>query len=133
VKTIDTTRHAFGPKLQVYTLQRWVGVEAGVERASGLGGVVARRQALLLPRKLMRRWAGLDRNVMGSAGIAEAIQARLPNNVDLTAYAAGTLLLSYTPNIVMIDFADENKCNTICGLNYVAAAVLTNAAAPQNG
>jgi hypothetical protein len=61
-------------------------------------------------------------------GLAESIQQRLAKNVDPTSYASGTLLKTFMPNIVMIDFADEHKCGEIYNLNRVAATELTYAA-----
>ena len=50
-------------------------------------------------------------------GLGEAIKARLHNVVPDTG---GTVLKVFMPNIVMIDFADAAKCDTIMTLNQVA-------------
>jgi hypothetical protein len=61
-------------------------------------------------------------------GLSEAIEARLPANVDPTSHASGQTLKVFMPNIVMIDFADPAKCKVIYELNTVAASELANAA-----
>ena len=47
---------------------------------------------------------------------------------DPASYASATVLKAFMPNIVMIDFADEHKCDQIYSLNKVAATELTYAA-----
>src|SRR5688500_2562407 len=61
-------------------------------------------------------------------GLAESIESRIAKHVDPTSYASAPILKAFMPNIVMIDFADENKCAQIYDLNRVAATELTYAA-----
>ena len=51
----------------------------------------------------------------------------LPQNVNSASYSSGGTLKMFMPNIVMIDFADEQKCNYIYGLNTIAATKLVKA------
>lgn len=60
-------------------------------------------------------------------GLAESIQTRIAKHVDPTSFASGTILKSFMPNIVMIDFADAAKCKTIYDLNHVGATELVKA------
>jgi hypothetical protein len=60
-------------------------------------------------------------------GLSDAIDERTARHVDPSAYAFGHVLKSFMPNIVMIDFADAQKCRTIYELNHVAATALTDA------
>lgn len=61
------------------------------------------------------------------SGLSEAINARLPKNIDPTKYSSAGTLKNFMPNIVMIDFADQNKCKTIRDLNDVPANALVQA------
>jgi len=63
-----------------------------------------------------------------TSGLSESIESRLADYVDPTSHAYGTVLKAFMPNIVMIDFADPKKCQTIYALNQAAATSLTNAA-----
>ena len=58
-------------------------------------------------------------------GLGESIKDRLPNNVDPQAHSSGAMLKQFMPNIVMIDFADLDKCKLIYALNKLAATELT--------
>lgn len=62
------------------------------------------------------------------AGLQESIESRVANHIDPLNYASAPLLKSFMPNIIMIDFADETKCQTIYDLNAIAAVELTYAA-----
>jgi hypothetical protein len=55
---------------------------------------------------------------------AEYLQNALPNNINLASYSSGGTLKLFMPNIVMIDFADADKCQYIYELNNVAAVQL---------
>lgn len=55
---------------------------------------------------------------------AEYLQDALPNNVNLASYSSGGTLKMFMPNIVMIDFADADKCQYIYDLNNLAAVRL---------
>ncbi len=57
-------------------------------------------------------------------GFANYIDNALPKNVDACSFSSGGTLKLFMPNIVMIDFADEDKCEYIYGLNTVAAIEL---------
>jgi hypothetical protein len=55
---------------------------------------------------------------------AEYLQNALPNNINLASYSSGGTLKMFMPNIVMIDFADDDKCQYIYDLNNLAAVRL---------
>jgi hypothetical protein len=57
-------------------------------------------------------------------GLDEAIKARMARHIRLKNISAAGLLKTFLPNIVMIDFADATRCQTIFDLNKVAATVL---------
>jgi hypothetical protein len=59
-------------------------------------------------------------------GLGQAVKSRIPPNVDPTSFIGGTVLKRFLPNIVMIDFASRNKCQTIFGLNRLIPTQLTN-------
>ena len=61
-------------------------------------------------------------------GLGETVEMRIPPWVDPAAYAAGPVLKSFMPNMIMIDFADESKCADIFALNTVPTTELTKAA-----
>ena len=67
-------------------------------------------------------------NAMWTNGLAESIESRIAKSVDPTSHASGGTLKAFMPNIVMIDFADPAKCQTIYDLNRVAGTALTRAA-----
>jgi len=60
-------------------------------------------------------------------GLKESIQDRIAKSVDPTNHAAGTILKVFMPNIVMIDFADRDKCTKIYDLNRVTSSQLVKA------
>jgi hypothetical protein len=55
---------------------------------------------------------------------AEYLQNALPDNINLASYSSGGTLKMFMPNIVMIDFADDDKCQYIYDLNNLAAVRL---------
>ena len=55
---------------------------------------------------------------------AEYLQNALPDNISLASYSSGGNLKMFMPNIVMIDFADDDKCQYIYDLNNLAAVRL---------
>jgi hypothetical protein len=55
---------------------------------------------------------------------AEYLQNALPDNINLASYSSGGTLKMFMPNIVMIDFADDDKCQYIYDLNNLAAVQL---------
>ncbi|GGF30948.1 hypothetical protein GCM10011611_41300 [Aliidongia dinghuensis] len=57
-------------------------------------------------------------------GMGDSIRAAAPDNVDLDSFAAGSVIKTFMPNFVMIDFADANKCDEIYQLNNVPATEL---------
>ncbi len=65
---------------------------------------------------------------MWESGLAESIESRVASSVDPTNYASASILKAFMPNIVMIDFADDNKCSEIYDLNAVAGVEITFAA-----
>jgi len=58
------------------------------------------------------------------SGFKDYIDNALPGNVDACSFSSGGMLKLFMPNIVMIDFADPDKCEHIYGLNVIAAAEL---------
>ncbi len=56
------------------------------------------------------------------AGLSESINDRLTAGAGTAA--GGTMLKTFMPNIVMIDFANTSRCTTIMDLNKVAAIEL---------
>ena len=66
-------------------------------------------------------------NAMWTNGLSDSIQSRITKSVDPTSHASGGTLKAFMPNIVMIDFADANKCQTIYDLNQVGGAALVTA------
>jgi len=56
----------------------------------------------------------------------EYFESSLPQNTQVSYSSGGTLKL-FMPNIVMIDFSNDEKCNYIYGLNTVAATKLVKA------
>lgn len=65
---------------------------------------------------------GLD--TIWKGGFQSYIKNALPNNVDACSFSSGGALKTFMPNIVMIDFADNTKCEHIYGLNVIAAVEL---------
>jgi hypothetical protein len=55
---------------------------------------------------------------------AEYLQEALPNNLNLASYSSGGTIKMFMPNIVMIDFADADKCQYVYDLNNLAAVRL---------
>jgi hypothetical protein len=62
------------------------------------------------------------------AGLDESINSRIANHIDPTSYASAPVLKTFMPNFIMIDFADEVRCQHIYDLNAIAAVELTYAA-----
>lgn len=61
-------------------------------------------------------------------GLYESIQERMGAAFNGKVHSTGPMLKVFMPNVVMIDFADADKCKTIYDLNVVAAVDLTDAA-----
>lgn len=57
--------------------------------------------------------------------LRDSILPRVPHGQDMNNYGGAQTLKILMPNIVMIDFVDEKKCQTIYDLNAVAATQLT--------
>jgi hypothetical protein len=55
------------------------------------------------------------------------LESALPPNMNALSYGSGGTLKLFMPNIVMVDFADEDKCNYIYSLNLVASTKLVQA------
>lgn len=66
-------------------------------------------------------------------GLGDALMESIPNFVDPTAHSSGPVLKRFMPNIVMIDFATPDRCETIADLNTLAATALTEAAQADAG
>jgi hypothetical protein len=61
-------------------------------------------------------------------GLYESISERIASHVTGKYTHQGPILKAFMPNMVMIDFADANKCSTIYALNSASNADLTLAA-----
>jgi hypothetical protein len=59
------------------------------------------------------------------SGFDSYISNAVPDNVDLLSFSSGGALKLFMPNIVMIDFADHDKCAQIRALNKLAATSIT--------
>ncbi|MFT3734760.1 MAG: hypothetical protein QM776_07020 [Rhodocyclaceae bacterium] len=66
--------------------------------------------------------SGLDE--IWASGFTDYIEEALPSNVDAMSFSSGGMLKVFMPNIVMIDFADTDKCEHIYGLNLLAGVQL---------
>ncbi len=69
--------------------------------------------------KLQDLWKG---------GLEESIMRRIGGDakrIKRTRYASGVQMKAFMPNIVMIDFADQPKCDVIYALNAVASTRLS--------
>jgi hypothetical protein len=76
----------------------------------------------------MNNVGGIDSMWLKSFGqYSDYLEQTLPPNIDALSYSSGGMLKLFMPNIVMIDFADAQKCNYIYGLNTIAAAKLVKA------
>jgi hypothetical protein len=76
----------------------------------------------------MKNIGGIDSMWLKSFGqYADFLEQTLPPNIDALSYSSGGMLKLFMPNIVMIDFADDQKCNYIYGLNTIAGAKLVKA------
>ena len=84
--------------------------------------IETRNEEMWQPKNVNRMQA------LWKAGLAEAIEDRIANHIDPLSYSSAPVLKTYMPNIVMIDFADETKCQEIFNLTSVAATELTAAA-----
>lgn len=61
-------------------------------------------------------------------GLHASIKARCEaNRIKATHYSSGSRLKAFIPNIVMVDFADADKCKVIYDLNNMASTQLTAA------
>ena len=56
-------------------------------------------------------------NIWESDDVADNVVVRLPNNVDPSAESSSALVKSFFPNIVMMDFTDRQRCETIFNIN----------------
>ena len=61
---------------------------------------------------------------MWNNGLNEAITSRMNKFSKIDGFDKGTVLKAFMPNIVMIDFADEQKCKHILELNTIAPTFL---------
>jgi hypothetical protein len=67
-------------------------------------------------------------NDLWTGCLREAIDARVAQNrVHATRHSSGDYLKTFMPNIVMIDFADDDKCSAVWELNTQAATALKDA------
>ena len=64
---------------------------------------------------------------MWSQGLHNCIDNALPDNIDRCSFSAGGSLKLFMPNIVMVDFADEEKCRYIYSLNTMAGMEIVKA------
>jgi hypothetical protein len=75
-----------------------------------------------------KMWQGGHRQEMvklWQSGITDYFNMRVPLNIDPTSFAGGQTLKRFLPNIVMVDFADLDKCRTIYQLNDLIPTELT--------
>jgi len=86
-----------------------------------LENIKDRNKEMWKPKKV----AALNR--MWKSGLEDSINSRLTQAIDPTSYSSGGLLKAFMPNIVMIDFADPSKCQTIYELNFIAATSIIDA------
>lgn len=61
---------------------------------------------------------------MWKNGLDTAITSRMNKFAKIDGFASGTVLKAFMPNIVMIDFVDEEKCKHIAELNTIAPTFL---------
>jgi hypothetical protein len=67
------------------------------------------------------------------SGFSDYMWNALPPNVDMCSFSSGNMLKIFMPNIVMIDFADSDKCRHIRDLNFHAMTRLVEFAQEQYG
>jgi len=67
------------------------------------------------------------------AGFFDYMTQALPNNVDMASFSSGGMLKLFMPNIVMIDFANYDKCKHIYALNEVASTEIVKLAEEKYG
>ncbi|MBX7102648.1 MAG: hypothetical protein K1X57_01110 [Gemmataceae bacterium] len=67
------------------------------------------------------------------SGLFDYMTEALPNNVDMASFSSGGMLKLFMPNIVIIDFAQHEKCRHIYGLNEVATSEITRIAEQKYG
>jgi hypothetical protein len=73
-------------------------------------------------------WAAKNRVGLSSIwmeGLHSYVDEAVPANVDLGAPSAGATIKHFMPNVVMIDFASEEKCKHIFSLNSLAAVEIS--------
>jgi hypothetical protein len=63
-----------------------------------------------------------------SYGFYDSILSKVPHNVNTTSHSAAALLSAAVPNIIMIDFVDDDKCSTIYNLNKLPSDKLVQLA-----
>lgn len=56
-------------------------------------------------------------DIWESEDVAQNVRVRIPNNVDPTAEGSAALVKDFFPNMVMMDFVDEQRCQTIFDIN----------------
>lgn len=74
--------------------------------------------------KLQKLWA---------QGLKHSIEARTNESLDKIDYGSNGMIKAFMPNIVMIDFANEDRCEFIYRLNRTASYSLTWAAMQWEG
>lgn len=68
--------------------------------------------------KLQNMWEG---------GLNNAIMSRVNAFASIDGFAGGQMIKAFMPNIIMIDFADAEKCQDIFELNIVPVTFIVNA------
>ncbi len=68
-------------------------------------------------------------NKLWASGLCEFVEYRNPLTLPPGSPAIGAVRKQFMPNIVMIDFADEQKCRTIRELNDLSTDALASLAA----
>lgn len=64
---------------------------------------------------------------MWDGGLNSAIMSRVNKYASIKGFGGGQVLKAFMPNIVMIDFADQEKCKHIFELNTMPVTFLVNA------
>lgn len=76
-------------------------------------------------KKMWNTGGKISLTSLWNGGLRDSINARLASNVNPASYASSGLLRSFMPNIIMIDFANEEYCRVIRNLNTTAQHWLT--------
>lgn len=112
-------------KIMLAAVERGAGADPEVMgmmywTTTGITGNIKDRNRLM--------WRGRNVNKLHElwhSGFQESIRSRMPDHLDMDEYASAVIVKAFMPNIVMIDFADEDKCKKIFAMNKCPTTVLT--------